>query len=416
LPPEAFDAAYTQIIVAGRVLSMLLTALFVLVMFVSGRTITRTSYGGLIAAILAAVSWGTAAQSLVLRTELLSSLFVIVAFTATVLAARGTDFRNALWMLMAGLAAALGVATKLQAIVPMLGVVILAVAFGSRPPPYAGFLTPAERKAAATLGVLAAMAAGAPVAVMLVSGILTRESSGTYQALIALYLVSALLAFALIHRLPALRAVTGISALVGGFSLGILLHLLYPNPSATDALATFVEHMKDYAQRPLGPGIPYAAIVDLLVESSLSTLAAHFGGINISRQPLQLVEMLVIVSVIIHALTGNRRTAGLSALLLITGYAVETWSRIRGLPLHYLIYIDPWIALATAMAAQPAIERLRNPVIVIAGASVLATVATLQLSTALSPRFVAPQERANACYQARTYMPQLAHQFQKFCL
>lgn len=418
LSPEAFDAAYTSVIVVGRLLSILLAVLFVLVMFVAGRAASRSALGGLLAAFLTALSWGTASQSLLLRTELLSALFVIVAFTATISAARAPDSRHALWMLVAGLSAALAIATKLQAIVPLLCVAGLAFAFGERPPPEAGSLSPTERKTVAALWLLAALVFGVPAAAMLISGIMMRPGSGAYQVLIASYLLIVLGAFSLAYRVPAIRILAGVSTLVLGFALGVLLHLLYPNPTAVDAIATFVEHMSVYAQGSLPNSPSRDAIVSLAGNTALATLNWHFGGIHIRANSFQLVEFLVIAAIIVNLWLGQRRTAALAALLLATGYVAEAWSRFRGLPPQYLVYTDPWLALAAAVAIGSLAEQWRSRLslpVIAAAAAILLFVAIRQLNVGLDPHFLAAADATITCEVANGYMPRLAAQFQKFC-
>jgi len=417
LSPAEFDAAYTGVIVVGRTLSITLSILLVLVMFTAARVVTRTTIGGLIAAALTAISWGTATQSILLRTEILSAIFVMCALKATVLAARATDSQNILWMIAAGLSAALAVATKLQTIVPLLAVAALAVALGERPQPYAGALSPTERKYLVGLWSAIASTAALAAAVMLVSGMVERGSTGLYQSVIVLYLVSCLLIFGVVYRPSLLRFVAGFSALLFGFSVGVLLHLLYPNPPATDAIGAFVEHMKVYtpAAGEEAPA-PYQALFSLAIRSANATFQSHFGRIAFARNPSRVVEFLIIGAIISNTFLGNRREAFLSALFLATSYTVEIWSRLRGLPLHYLVYIDTWVALAGATAASPILLRLCRSWLggAVATAAFL-VLAFAQISAALSPHFIAVQERANACYQAQTYMPLLAAQFQKFC-
>lgn len=416
LGTEAFDAAYGELIFVGRGLSILLTVILVLVTYGAGRLITRSDGGGLIAATLTAVSWGTATQSLILRTELLSAIFVMAAFTALIAAARAPDARNAMTMFVGGLTAALAAATKLQALGPLMCVAVLAVAFGEQPPRYAGRLSETERWASLALLGLATVVAATPVAIMLVSGMVVRGSSGLYQAAIALYLVALVAGFARIYDVSPLRALTGFGMLTMGFSAGILSHLIYPNPAATDALAAFVEHMKGYAGMGAHNGAPFGAIVEALSDSALAALNRRVQGFAAPGWPLRLVELFIITAILVHAIREKWRTAGLTALLLATSYAIDVWSGLRNPAYHYIVYFDPWLALAAAMAATTLLQRARQTIVAVLTITGVASIAALQISGALRNPSIGPiQERANACYQAHTYMQRIAHKFDRYC-
>ena len=416
LEPEAFDVVYANFIFLGRGLSILLAGILVLVMFTVGRLVTRTVGGGFIAAVLVAASWGTATQALILRTEILSSIFVMSTFAALVAAARATDPRNAFLLFAAGLTSVLAVATKLQAIAPLMCVACLAFAWGERPAPYAGPYSVMERRAVLVLFALATAVLAIPALTIVVSGIIARQSSGVYQLGIALYIAALVAGYAFAFRLAPLRTLTGSVALVLGLSVGILSHLLYRNPPATDAIAAFVEHMKVYAKLGAYEGAPFRAIIDALSSAALSALNLRTEPLSVAGGAFRFVELAVQAAILVHAFRKDWRTTGLTALLLATSYTVEIWSLLRGHHLAYAVYFDPWLALAAAMAAKPLLDR-HHPAASAALAGGLAVVAALQLSTALRSNFIArDQGQGNACYQAQTYMKRVAYQFERYCL
>lgn len=414
LDGNAFDHAFGEVIYAGRMLSMLLAAMLVALIFCAAKVLTQSPWTSGLAAALAAASLGTAAQSLILRTELLSSIFVLAAFVAIILAGRETGGRNAVLLATAGFAAALALATKLQTVFPLLAIPVLAIALGQRPPPYAGRMSPAERSHATLLLALVATAVALPVVIMLVTGMAGRASPGLYQSLILAYLVVAVSTYAITYRISGVDAVAGGAALVLGFAAGFLVHLIHPNPAATDAIAAFVEHMKVYTHFALDSGPLHESIIRA-VGNALRAAANHrLSTSAYVRDPMRFVEMALIAAMVAGALMRQRRATFEALALYATSLAVEVSCRMRGLPYHYIVYVDPWLILAAARMSAGLVPSPGNWARAAMTAATLAVV-MLQLRVSLGPGFPERQPDDNACLQARGYIPRLAPQFEKFC-
>lgn len=414
LDGAAFDHAFGQVIYAGRMLSMLLAAVLVALTFCAARILTQSPWASGLAAALAAASLGTAAQSMILRTELLSSIFVLGAFIAVTLARRETGGRNVALLAIAGLAAALALATKLQTVFSLLALPVLAIALGQRPPPYAGRMSPAERALVTTLLALVATAVALPVGIMLVTGMVERGSSGLYQGVILAYLAVAVSAYAITFRISAVDAIAGSAALVLGFAAGMLVHLIHPNPAATDAVAGFIEHMKVYTHFSRDAGPLHQSIAQAVGDAVRAAVDQRLSTSAFVRHPMRFVEVALIVAMAAGLLIGRRRATFEALLLYGTSLAVEVSCRLRGLPYHYIVYVDPWLILAAArmVAGLGLSSRVWARAAMTAG---MLAVVILHLRVSLGAVFPERQPDDNACLQARGYTPRLAPQFEKFC-
>ena len=415
LDEAAFDISFAQVIFAGRILSMAEAIAFIGLVFWGVRSMTGALLPAALAALLTAGSLGISIQASLLRTELLSASFVFAVFFSLCIAARRRCAMNGVWMAAAGACAALAMATKVQAIFPLLAVPILTMSLGTTPPPDTSASSANERNLVVALFMLLAALATLPAAAMLVSGIVERGSSGLYQSAILVYIVGALVLYRTLYPMPAASWLLGSSVFVLGFSSGLLVHLLYPNPAATDAIAAFIEHMKVYSHVRIAEsaGIPVAAIIETLREAANQ---AFIRRMNLA--PLVLLEIAILGGAIGAWHARDRQTAVGAFGMLVTALWLEIMFGTRGLNTEYLVYIDPWRAIAFALVFHSFATRLvpkRRRVAAAVAIAVVLAIDMSHLSHALAASFIRYQPVSDACGQAKGYLPKLAHQFAKFC-
>jgi Dolichyl-phosphate-mannose-protein mannosyltransferase len=415
LSDAAFDAAYRGVILVGRGLSVALAGCFIVLVFAGTRALTRSPKAAALAAILLAVSEGTAIQSLLLRTELLASMFSVAAFFSLILAIRATDGRNAAWLAVAGACIALALGTKVQSIFIVLALPIIAIVFGRPPPPYSGPLLPAERTATALALAMLAIAAAIPAAALLWFSAVNAESTGSYQTIFLLYAAGAMAAFVFIYRLSWRRAAMGVSALAIGASAGLFLHLLHPNRTATEAIAAFIEHMLPYAGLTTKVTIPYGQFVQQFGQATLDVAREHFSWDQFVARPYRLLDWLVVVGAAWHVIDGNRRRALQALCLLGVAAALEIEFHLRYLPAEYLVLIDPWTILAFVIVAAPVLETPMQIRIAATALIALAGLVVLNLRVELAPQFLRLQTAKDACGQTAVYTPLIAAKYLHLC-
>lgn len=412
-----FDTLYAQIIYTGRLFSMIEALVLVALVFFGARMMTRSITAAGVAALVTAFSLGTAVQAMLLRTELSSAVFVHAALFALIAAARASGSRAILLLGLTGLLSALAAAAKVQAILVLLFLPAMALLVGHKSRAEATEIGPQEaRILTGLLGLLAALVT-LPAAIMLVSGIIERGSGGYYQLAIAIYILAAAALYRWIYDVPTIRWVAGLAALLLGFSAGILLHLLYRNPAATDAMAAFIEHMKVYSGEhiALSQGIPVDAMLAALWPS-LGNVITH--RLNPFAHPYNLLEIAIVGGAIWAWRLGAQRRAVSALAFLAAAMAVEILFGLRGFPQWYHVYPDPWRAIAFALLFDTIWQSLPDMRRAAATGVTLAAVLAMgwiNVSRAMDPRFSQPQAPAAACGQAKYYMPKLSHQFAKFC-
>ncbi len=415
LDGTSFDVSFAQVIFTGRILSMVEAAAFVVLVFGAVRFMSGARMPAALVALLTAGSLGIAIQGSLMRTEFLSALFAYATFVSLYIAARQGFVGNGVWMAVAGLCAALAMAAKVQAIFPLLAIPALMLAMGTPAPRDTSTTGPNERRLALALLMLLTTIVTLPACVMLVAGIGARGSSGLYQSAIALYVCAAFALYRAFYPMPTERWVSGLTALALGFSAGLLVHLIYPNPPAVDAIAAPIEHMMVYSKLSAAPttGIPVAAMIEIAGNAATEALARR-----LSLTPIVALEAAIIVGSVMTWRAQDRQTAVGAAAMLGIVLWLETMFGFRFMNSEYLVYTDPWRATALALIFRSLALRFVPEWRRVFAATVFVAVAaidTSHLSQAFRPDFIRYQPASDACGQAKGYLPKLVHQFAKFC-
>ena len=364
----AFNAAWQHLIEAGRVLSLLIGAVFVWTFAALMRRVIGDWRIASLCGFGLAFSSGIAMHIRVMRTELLSSALVTSALLLVLVAARRRSGRRFVLIAAAGLCASLAVVTKVQGLFPALAIPVIALAFGNeRAGPARWWGTPALWRRAAVWCVLAA-AAAIPVFALLRIGIESIGNSifirhavglaisGHYQILLAALPLILIGVYSGIWRIPVPDAVAAAAALTLGVALGLLSLRVRYDLQNVIAVANPLEHMLAAAassDQELAGGQPdvTGALVVSLAKGLLASLAKHSFVLQTSHRPTLLLEWLAIVGAIVAWRRGERLLPLQVALLIGAAWGIDAVSALRGLKLAYFAYTDPLLIIAAAIVA-----------------------------------------------------------------
>jgi hypothetical protein len=230
--PIAFDAAMTGAVRAGRVLALLIATGCVLVFAVLLRAIVRDWRVALIGTFVFAFSGGVVVHSRILRTELVAACPVIFALMIVIVTGRRASVARPLAMAVAAALCMLGLENKVQVILLIGALPVLALPFGSTESASVPFWR--NRRSGWPVAIIAAIAAlaAAWVAWPLVATGFDRAlldaaqfhplllgRFGVYQAALAVLVGSCMIAYATIWRVSAAETLASMSAIVVGASV-----------------------------------------------------------------------------------------------------------------------------------------------------------------------------------------------------
>ncbi|KIL96699.1 hypothetical protein CCC_01565 [Paramagnetospirillum magnetotacticum MS-1] len=416
LPPTgsaAFEPVYAKLVFAGRYMVAGLSGVFAALFFLGIRAITGNFAVALGAAMVFACSRELGIQALTIYTELPSGLFLFLTFVAV--ATAGSSRRPAFHLFWAGLCATLALMAKMQGVFVALGMPMVALAFGCRAE--RRWIEP-EWSERLTLSMLLAVPI-LPVLLMVFSAAFFLGNRGGYQLAIIVYIVAAVWAYGLIYAVPVRERLFAMLAVGGGISAAFLLHLLYHNMGATDALSNFIDHMYNLGsigQKGGDPGgRPSMPLVVRLVDDGFAaTLARRLFHPDPWLKPLDLLGFAVLIAIAV--LAWHRRFAAALRVGLLAGMAVgaEAATRIYKIELKHLIYMDTWLIIAAALAAHqfwPEMGRRGRAGL----AAVLLVVLAFEVNDVARPNMVQFQRIENACGQAYAYMMPIAEAFRRYC-
>jgi hypothetical protein len=369
----AFEAAWQHLVEAGRVFSLLLSGLFVGIFTVGVRRFVGDQRIAILAGFALAYSGSVAMHMRIMRTELMSAGFAITALIAVLVATR--DDLQARWrpivLAAAGLCATLAVVTKIQAFLLVVAIPAIALGFGRRPHGTArddvnGGPAIGWRWAAPL--ALGALALAIPATALFLQGLAETARSiyqyqplgvvpaGTYQALVALWVMLAMVAYAAMRRVPLTDTVAALAAVLIGVSLGLLSLEIRFHEQNLLAVTHPIEHLfvfatssfHDLAQEPQ---VLSRNLFTLLLQGFGSAMAEHSFVLHPSSRPTLMLEWLAIAGAVVLWRRGERALPSQIGLLLLITWGLDTVFTLRGLKLEYFVYTDPILIIAAALVA-----------------------------------------------------------------
>lgn len=361
--PTAFATAWQQIIEAGRLLTIGIFALFTTLFAQLIAWLFDDRRIGFSAGLLLATGEGAVHQVGLMRTEPLSALLVMGAVLLAALAGR-EEWRG--WRLPClGAAAFLGilaVETKVFAIVPLLAAPAIAVTFGT------------TRRYDSTPGqvrpvLLALLLIGAILLAIPAAGVVWTGLAGvgksiyayhpvggglldSYQALMVLWVLAWLAAYAVLWRLPPMDAVAAAAALAIGASLGVLVLLVRYNLQNVIAATHPIEQMFVFssASNPTLAGAQTIVSGAILLKLGLALWSVLSRPLlNPFSDNVFPLDWFIVIGLVVGRRDSERRWMVQAGLLFATSLALQTVFLLRYDQKIYHVYSDPFAILAAAV-------------------------------------------------------------------
>lgn len=398
------ESAFASVVIAGRVYSAIVAGMFAVLFYQLLRLLTGNNYVSWLGTLALAFSAGLVSQSLILRPELLSSLFILLALHQLVKAANGiqTGRSTIISLALAGSAAMLALMTKLQAIFALLmlaaGISLFGQSRNRRMQPVLGASFNPER-----LGyVLAVVAFASPALALAVSYIHASwvwsgpylPQSGYYQIVVAAYLAAATAFYAWTHKRTMAEWCFGMAALVAGMAAMVYLNFIKFLDQNIVALANFIDWLRHYAVSSIRrqEDLPLSDMLQLITVSAspghpspaYSLLARHITIDGISERPGGILLWVALIAAGYLYAKRERIVAFRILLFLAMATLLELIFTLRYMDIIYLIYIEPWIIIAYALAISRLLNIVGTKKIIKATASTLTGVyilLSLQISS-----------------------------------
>jgi hypothetical protein len=360
----AFDSAMTHAVRAGRVLALLIATGCVLIFAGLARRILRDWRVALLATLAFAFSGGIAVHSRILRSELVAACPVIFALMILIAAGRSRSVGRPLALAFAAALCVLGLENKVQAILLIAALPLLALPFGSADSASVVFWRTRSGWLTAGLAALAAIAAASAAWPLIATGLdralldaaqfhpLLLGRFGIYQAALLVLIGGCMIAYAAIWRLSPAETLASMSAVAAGASIALLALDLEYNTSNVIAVVNPLEKMltfADTATSDAANGTSVWGLLSLLLDGIASVLARYSFVLHSSPRPTVFLVWLIVPGIIVAWRRGQRQGAIQALMLLLAAIGIDTLGVRRGLKSEYFIFTDPLIILAGAM-------------------------------------------------------------------
>jgi hypothetical protein len=361
----AFDTAMTGAVRAGRIFAWLIATGCVLIFAALVRRVVRDWRVALIATLAFAFSGGVAVHSRILRSELVAAGPVIFALMTLIVVGRRAGVARPLAMATAAALCVLGLENKVQAILLIGALPLLALPFGSTASASVAFwknTRSAWLAVAITAGaaIAAAWAAWPLIALGFDRNLLDAAHFqplllgrfGIYQAALVVLIGGCMIAFAVIWRISIPETLASMFAVAAGSSIALLALNLEYDANNVIAVINPLERMLTFADASTadvanGPG--FSGILLLLLDGIASVFARYSFVLHSSPRPTVFLTWLIVPGILYAWRRGERRTAIQATALLLAAIGVDALGVRRGLKSEYFIFTDPLIILAGAI-------------------------------------------------------------------
>ena len=363
--PQAFDAAMTSAVRAGRVLAWLIATASVLVFARLIRVIVRDWRLALIATFAFAFSGGIAVHERVLRTELVAACPVIFALMILIVIGRRASIARPIWIALAAALCVLGLENKVQAILLIAALPVLILPFGGAQSASVAFWRNSRSALAlAVVTVIAAAVAGWTAWPLVATGFdrtpldaaglhpLLLDRFGVYQVALLFFTGGSMLAYAAIWRISAAETLAAMAAIAGGASVALLALNLDYNSGNVIAVFNPLEKMLKFVDAGTAAAANHSSLADifrLLLDGIASVAARYSFVLHTSPRPTVFLTWLIVPGIIYAWMRGERQVAIQALLLLAAAVGIDALGVRRGLKSEYFILTDPLIVLAGAL-------------------------------------------------------------------
>jgi hypothetical protein len=363
--PQAFDAAMTDAVRAGRLLAWLIATGCVLIFAGLVRAVVRDWRLALIATFAFAFSGGLAVHERILRTELLAACPVIFALMMLMVIGRRASAARPLWMALSAALCVLGLENKVQVVLLIAALPFLSLPFGGAQSPSVAFWRKSRSAFVVTLTAALVAIAAAWIAWPLITTGFDRSlldaanfhplllgRFGVYQALLLVVIGACMVSYAAFWRISAAETVTSMAAVVAGASLALLALNIDYNTSNVIAVFNPLEKMLKFVDAGTAAAANQSSVsgIFLLLLDGLAAVAARYSFVlHSSPRPTVFLTWLIVPGIVYAWKRGERQAAIQALLLLMAAVVIDALGVRRGLKSEYFILTDPLIILAGAL-------------------------------------------------------------------
>jgi hypothetical protein len=363
--PQAFDAAMTSAVRAGRLLAWLVSTGCVLVFASLIRAIVRDWRLALIATFAFAFSGGLAVHARILRTELVAACPVLFALMILIVIGRRANLARPLWMALAAALCVLGLDNKVQAILLIAALPLLILPFGGTEsasvPAWRGGRSALWLAVVAFLAATAAISAALPLVVTGFDRALLDAAGfhpllfgrfGVYQVALLLLIGACMSVYAAIWRVSAAETLASMAAIAAGASVALLALNLDYNSGNVIAVFNPLEKMLKFVDAGTAAAANQSSLLDivrLLIDGFVSVAARYSFVLHPSPRPTVFLVWLIVPGILSAWSRGERQVALQAFLLLMAAAGIDALGVRRALKSEYFIFTDPLIILAGAL-------------------------------------------------------------------
>jgi hypothetical protein len=364
LDATAFNAAMTGSVRAARVLSLLITLVFVVAFAELVRRIVRDRHVAMLATLAFALSGALAMQMRILRTELIAASLVDFGFLILVIVARRAGNWRPLALALVACLCVLGLENKVHVILLIAALPMMILPFGSAGGASTSFWKNDPRRWFAVGG-------GAIVAMLMLwtSSSLIRVgfdptamaattpslkplfgTPGVYQIGLLLWTGFAMAAFATLWKVSFAESLAGMLAVLAGACLALLaLNVSYYSDNVVATLNP-IERMLSFADMSgVSSGGGIFSVAGLFAADVGRVLLRYTFFLSSSPRPTVFLTWLVLPGIVYAWRRGERQTAAQAAVLMLCTLAIDSIGMRRGLKDEYFIFTDPLIIIAGAV-------------------------------------------------------------------
>lgn len=358
---SAFDAAMTDVVRAGRLLSLTTALAFVLVFACLAKGLVSDWRIALLGTFAFAFSGGLSVHLRILRSEMISGcLFFFALATLILIAKRATPWRP-LGVGLAALLCVLALENKIHSVLLIGTLPFVILPFGTLPTGENAFW---RNRAVSWLAVLALalIAAAALYAALplLKIGFNPNETGisalrpifgafGVYQIVLMAMIIVCMAIYSWIWRVYTSEFFAAVFALFGGASIGLLALYIEFHAGTVAIVLNPLEEMIKFADptavsATTGGGL--LATAELLLSGVLSVLRRYTFFLFTSPRPTVFLTWLILPGIVYAWRRGERQVAIQATFLMLAAIGVDALGVRRGLKAEYFILTDPMIILA----------------------------------------------------------------------
>jgi len=362
--PEAFDAAMTRAVRAGRLLAWLIATGSVLIFAGLIRAIIRDWRVALIATFAFAFSGGIAVHARILRTELVAACPILFALMILIVVGCRASRARPLWIALAAALCVLGLENKVQAILLIAALPVLILPFGNAGSASVAFWR--NGRSAFIVAIASVIAAAVAVYLawpLIVTGFdrtlldaagfrpLLLGHYGIYQVALLLLTVACMLIYATTWRISAVETLASMAALAAGAALALPALNLDYNTSNVIAVFNPMEKMLKFvdAGTVTAANESWLADIRLLLDGIASVAARYSFVLHSSPRPTVFLTWLIVPGIVVAWRRGEKQVAIQALLLMAAAVGIDALGVRRGLKAEYFIFTDPLIILAGAL-------------------------------------------------------------------